>query len=124
MPEEQDTVLVRQEDWALSIKITVFVPSISSRSSSSFDPLKSMFFTRSLLVLLLVAVSCCAAVVPVAHDFKKLAFTRSLNATGTLNIAEADRARFRILKDQALGQVGSPDKRLSSILVTNTAVSF
>ncbi|KZP09886.1 family A1 protease [Athelia psychrophila] len=84
-----------------------------------------MFPARSLLSLLLVAVSCSAAAVPVARDLKTLAFARLLNVTGgSLNIAEADRARFRVLKEQALGQAGTADKRAASVLVTNTAVTY
>lgn len=82
-----------------------------------------MFPASSLLSLLLIAVSCNAAAVPVARELKTLAFARSLNVTGgPVNIAEADRARFRVLKDQAFGQASSADKRSTSILATNTAV--
>jgi len=87
-----------------------------------------MFPTKSLLSLLLIAFSFGSSVTatPTPRDPKvTLAFTRHLNITGFANIAEADRARAKVLKAQGLGRVNGQTKRAaSSFSVTNTAVTY
>ncbi|KIM81111.1 hypothetical protein PILCRDRAFT_821935 [Piloderma croceum F 1598] len=85
--------------------------------------------TRSLLSLLLIAVSLGSSVTasPTPRDSKAtLAFARSFNLSGTgfQNIADADRARAQALISSARVKGGQNKRAVSSILVTNTAVTY
>jgi hypothetical protein len=84
-----------------------------------------MFPATSLLSLLLVALSFESGVMaaPASQDSKlTLAFTRSVNITGSSTIAAADRARARVLQSLGLGSTKGQTKRDVSFSVTNAIV--
>lgn len=89
-----------------------------------------MFPAKSLLSLLLLAVSfgngvTATPIASVQETPVTLKFARNLNITGFGNLAEADRARAKVLKSQGLAAAKSGNsKRASSFAVTNTAVSI
>lgn len=86
---------------------------------------QEMFPAKSLLSFLAVAVyfgSVTAS--PTPRDSKvTLSFARHINSTGFGSIAEADRARAKVLKDHALSNNGDQAKRAASFAVTNAVVS-
>lgn len=89
-----------------------------------------MFFSKAFLSLLLLAISFengsnATPSAAVKESPVTLKFARSLNLTGFGNIAEADRARAKILKVQGLAAAkSSKSKRTPSFTITNTAVSI
>ena len=87
-----------------------------------------MFPTKSLLSFLILAVSfghgvTASPIASIQESPVTLKFARSLNFDGFSNIAEADRARAKVLKAEGLAAAKSGvNKRTSSFAVTNTAV--
>jgi saccharopepsin len=83
-----------------------------------------MFPASCLISLAFLAVSLCgtASAIPTAGVPQTLSFRAHINATGTGNIVEADRARIAAFKnDNARRDLG---KRSGSIDVTNAVVTY
>lgn len=89
---------------------------------------QAMFSITSLLAifLLLVSFNNGVAATPLASIRESpvtLQFARTLNITGFGNLAEADRARAKVLKSQSRAAAKGKRSGVSSFSVTNTAVS-
>lgn len=96
-------------------------PSLRSHLHSR-TPQFTMFPSSALLSLALLAVSSVSAS-PIKRDANKfsLAFAARFNATGSQNVAEADRARAAALRKNASSKNG---KRDGAVSVANTAVTY
>lgn len=84
-----------------------------------------MFPSSALLSLALAAVSAVSAVpMKEQRDASKftLAFAANVNATGSSNLAQMDRARAAALRSNALARKNG--KRADSVSVKNTAVTY
>lgn len=79
-----------------------------------------MFHSKALLSFILISLAVVDAS-PLRHGTGKatLSFATTINQSGTLNIADKDRARAQALKNA--GHLGKRDK---SISVTNAAVTY
>jgi len=86
----------------------------------------AMFPANSLLSLLLVALALGGSVTatPTPRDSKvTLTFARNINITGS-TIAEADRARARVLQSLGLTKASDETGRAASFSATNAVVRF
>ena len=83
----------------------------------------AMFPSSAFLSLLLLAVTSVSAT-PIQRDTKRfsLAFAAKVNGTGSVNIADADRARAASLRANGLAKKNG--KRDGTVSVTNTAVTY
>jgi hypothetical protein len=80
------------------------------------------------LFLLLITTLCAPGCFSIPLDNgdirRTLAFTAKINATGFVNLVQADQARAKALRERSLGSHPNNFRRTSSFSINNTVVFF